>query len=399
MATALPSAITVRILIARRLGNARCKLVSISWVASLPCSTGTCLRRPIGSNSKSSVTIADRIFASGHSSALMNLTASSFCWSSVIVPLLLWMLVEAGFAFGARFPAAVDPVPVIGMLADYLLERVRVLLRVLAHGGLAIARLLGIEGGQNLDVMMKGVALPHHKRRHHGRAGRYRQTRDAVAGRGGLAEKIHEQTLAHVEVERDRNHPVLSQHPHDLAAARLALDDAVAVAHPLGAYRRVDQRVAQRPMHDREMVAVNGVRYRQQLEISEVRGQHQDAAAVGAALGLVPVFLAFVSDDALDVGAAQLGHVSPFGEHAPPTAIHLAQNVEAGRRRYFGKSDLEVLERDRAAHAIEIHRPSAEPRARPHRALQRHRAQRRGDGGDAGIFDARFDGTDLPGHF
>src|SRR5271163_1473934 len=45
------------------------------------------------------------------------------------------ILIEPGFAGWTRFPAAMDPVPVIGMLADYLLERVRVLLRVLADGG------------------------------------------------------------------------------------------------------------------------------------------------------------------------------------------------------------------------------------------------------------------------
>src|SRR5208282_3217411 len=200
-------------------------------------------------------------------------------------------LVEAGFAGRAGFPAAVNPVPMIGMLADHLLDRVGVALRVLAHGSLAVASLLGVNGGQNFDLVMNRVALAYHERRQHRRTGGDRHPRHAVAGGGGHPEEIDEHALAHIEVERDCEHPVLPQHPHHLASARLALDESVPMADSRGAYGGVNQRIAQRTMNDGEVVAVDGVGYRQELEISVVCGHHQYAAAVGASLRLVPIFL------------------------------------------------------------------------------------------------------------
>ena len=143
-------------------------------------------------------------------------------------------------------------------------------------------RFSGVKGGQDFYVMMNRVALAHHENRHHRRTSRNRQPRDAVAGRCRQSEKIDEHALAHVEVECNGDHPVLPQHPHHLAPARLALDDVVAVADALGTDGGVNERVAQRAMHDGEPVTVDRLRNLHQLEISEVRGQHEQAAAVGA---------------------------------------------------------------------------------------------------------------------
>src|SRR5258708_23561806 len=106
------------------------------------------------------------------------------------------------------------------------------------------------------------------------------------------------------------------------------LDNAVAVADSRAAYRRVDQWIAQRAMHDREMVAVDRMRELQQFEISVMPRQHEQPAAFAAPLRFVPMFFAFVGGDALDIGAAKLAEVSPFREHPAPTAIHLAQHSE-----------------------------------------------------------------------
>ena len=142
-----------------------------------------------------------------------------------------------------------DPVPVVGMLADHRLERVRVSLRVFADGGLAVAPLLGIESGQDrylvanvspcrtMNTGITGAPVAIDSR-----------AMPSLVDAG--IPKIHEDALAHVEVESDRDHPVLPQHPHHLAPARLALDDAVAVAHALGADGGVDERIAQRAMDD-----------------------------------------------------------------------------------------------------------------------------------------------------
>src|SRR5208282_4076224 len=152
------------------------------------------------------------------------------------------------------------------------------------------------------------------------------------------------------------------------------------------------------PMHQRDSVAVNRVRQRQQFKIAEVRRQYKSAAAFGQLFGLLPMLLAFVNRIALDIGAIELAHVGPLRNHPPPVAIHPANYLEARFVGQFWKGDFQVLDRDRPVRPIQLHHHPAQSSAQLERSFERKTAQRGNAGGDTGVFDPGLDPAYLSRH-
>src|SRR5262249_18986651 len=119
--------------------------------------------------------------------------------------------IEARFTRGPGLPSAMNPVPVVGMLADRSFDGLLEALRVLAMVGFGILALDDFHRRLDLDLVMRAVAFSHDEARHHRRPGGARQARHSITGRRELSEKIDKHAFAHVEVERDADVPVLPQ--------------------------------------------------------------------------------------------------------------------------------------------------------------------------------------------
>ncbi len=76
------------------------------------------------------------------------------------------------------------------------------------------------------------MAIANHERRNHRHAGRHRDASHPIAGARLHSEKIDEDPVAHVEVERDRDLLFLAQVFHHREAGLFTLDDLRAEAGP-----------------------------------------------------------------------------------------------------------------------------------------------------------------------
>src|SRR5260221_7654336 len=72
-------------------------------------------------------------------------------------------LVEAMLAGRPRFPAPMNPVPVIRMLPNHLFEGITEAPRILEHAFFAIARLHDLDLRQNFNLVMNRITLSHHE--------------------------------------------------------------------------------------------------------------------------------------------------------------------------------------------------------------------------------------------
>src|SRR5208283_6247110 len=115
--------------------------------------------------------------------------------------------------------------------------------------------------------MARGIALANHERRNYRRARRHRDSSDSVAGACLHSKEIDEHSVAHIEVERDRDLPFPPEILHQRETRLFALDNLGTEAGPHAADFAIDSGIAQWAMDHRERMPIHRMRERQQLEI------------------------------------------------------------------------------------------------------------------------------------
>jgi len=206
----------------------------------------------------------------------------------------------AWFARLAGFPAAVDPEPLVGVLADDGFE--------LAVEGLGVAG--GVAGDFERWVETKHVLAfgfgPEGEAGDDGGAGVGGELGEACAGAGGDAEEIDEDTVVErgVLVDQDADGLVVAEGFQDAAGGFAFGDEMVAGEGAAALDQGVDLGVVEWAEDHVHGGGEQGVGEGAELPIAEVRGGEEDAAALVE--GGFEVLETFVADPVGDVGGADL---------------------------------------------------------------------------------------------
>src|ERR1700687_1049353 len=205
-------------------------------------------------------------------------------------------LVQGCHSTRPRAIATMGPQELLGMAPHYVLDCAQEAPRVLLDIGLSIGAFLKLDEVLDDHAMAAVAWLAHHKHRNDHRLRLLDQSRQRARSRSRLAEKRDEDRLAAfgVLIERNADQLAVAQRlEHGARGRTLAHDiDAGALTHP--GHQRVAGHEALRVMHEGYLMAVHRVRRRQQLEVSEVGAEHDDAAARIGTLDLVPVMKALI---------------------------------------------------------------------------------------------------------
>ena len=143
----------------------------------------------------------------------------------------------------------------IGIAANHLLDRRGKALRILTHRGFAILVSHHLDNRQERYLMTRSCALAHHEGRNDRSAGDHSDSRKGVAGRGFEPEEIDENAVSIIQIERNRDHPIVAQQSEHRATRAATRNRSITKALAPRRHRRVNNWIAIGPLHQRDPIS------------------------------------------------------------------------------------------------------------------------------------------------
>src|SRR6266545_7403895 len=248
-----------------------------------------------------------------------------------------------------RLPAAVKPVPAVGVDADPALQPVIQVLHEREHVAIAVA---GVRGGERAleDHLVPPVAERHRQAEQDRGPAADREHRRRRRGRGGHPEERGEDGVAEglVLVDHVPEHAPRLHRPDRSGEGRALRDDEVldARAAPDRAPQVVRARLAHLARDHRDGEALQRVGGREKVEVPEVPGAGDEPLPLGA--GRLELLPPVVHEHPLDLLARQERDAEEVGDHLAQVPVGLARDVAPLRLALLGERKAEVLEDDAA---------------------------------------------------
>src|SRR5208337_2760550 len=268
------------------------------------------------------------------------------------VPTRPHQLVERRLAWGARFPAAVHPEPLVGIAAGEIFDDFGELCGIGYDVGLVIA------GANQFDCRIKAqdvfaeFRIPQRKAGDDGGVGTQGNAGEAAGGAGGNAEEIDEHALrrGHVGVHENAD-GFTGAHGGEQAADEIVfVDGAVAVQGAIALNELVDVGIVEGAHDDRQRMTLQRVSESGKLPGSEVAGEKQDAFA--ASVGALEIFKAVIDDDAGDIFAGVAREEADLGELASEGDEFAANQAAALAGRHFWEGKSQVAQANAAQASV-----------------------------------------------
>ena len=220
------------------------------------------------------------------------------------------VFVKARLAFRAGFPAAMNPEPLAGMLADHLFE----------HCMKASSILGGVAGYLKWRMKFEDVLAfgfrPYGKAGNDRGAGTGGDFREGDVGASGSSKEVDNDAFlqGRVLIDENPNGFVLMQGAED-GAGTVPFDDQVVAGKPAAIFdQAVDAGIVERTDHDVHRLGHERVGEGAKFPVAEVGGGEEDASA--GLFGFEIVFQAFVTDPLVYVFAVDLGKACEHPDEA-----------------------------------------------------------------------------------
>src|SRR5271155_2290622 len=133
-----------------------------------------------------------------------------------------------------------DPVPMVGVLADHLFHHARGALGGFQDRVVTVSFAHDIERRKHQDAMVQAGAFADNESRNRGDVGSDRQPRQTWSGASLARKEVHKDSAAHVEVDWNSDDAVAAQYCEHLKGGALARNHLISGASPLLISRRVD---------------------------------------------------------------------------------------------------------------------------------------------------------------